>query len=51
MGGAAALAAAYMTTRIGEETESESAVGDEEEGGLMGAGAGVGVRGAQEEDV
>jgi len=51
VGGAAALAAAYMTTRIGEETESESAVGDEEEGGLMGAGAGVGVRGAQEEDV
>lgn len=47
MGGVAALAAAYMTTRIGEESESESAVGDEEEAGLTAAG--VGVRAALED--
>lgn len=52
VGGVAALAAAYMTTRIGEESEGGSALGDEEEGGL--GFAAVGGRGAgqdEEEDV
>ena len=51
VGGVAALAAAYMTTRIGEESEGGSALGDEEEGGM---GFAVGGRRAgqeEEEDV